>query len=71
MPRRGRLDTQVSAWAIRSVSLRKRDGPARLDQAYRRLLADGPASDPPRTADRSPPPPRHPSRGADHDSHRR
>ena len=27
------------AWTIRSVTLRTRDGPERLDQAYRRLLA--------------------------------
>jgi hypothetical protein len=32
-------------WTIRSVALRTRDGPERLDQAYRRLLTADP-SDP-------------------------
>ena len=30
----------TQAWAIRSVPVRTRDGPERLDHAYRRLLAD-------------------------------
>jgi hypothetical protein len=34
---------QAQAWRIRSVALRTRDGQARLDQAYRRLLSDRPA----------------------------
>ena len=36
------------AWTIRSVALRTRDGPERLDQAYRRLLsAERPDTQPP------------------------
>jgi hypothetical protein len=31
-----------SAWLVRSVSVRTRDGTERLDQVYRRLLQDGP-----------------------------
>lgn len=35
-------------WTIRSVALRTRDGPERLDQAYRRLLtAERPDTQPP------------------------
>lgn len=30
-------------WTIRSVALRTRDGPERLDQAYRRLLTAEPS----------------------------
>jgi hypothetical protein len=29
-------------WLIRSVAVRTRDGPGRLDQAYRRLMKDTP-----------------------------
>ena len=29
-------------WTIRSVSVRTRDGPERLDQVYRRLLSNTP-----------------------------
>jgi hypothetical protein len=35
----GQRPTAASTWTIRSVSLRTRDGPERLDQVYRRLLA--------------------------------
>jgi hypothetical protein len=34
-------------WAIRSIPVRTRDGPERLDQAYRRLLDDTPPDGPP------------------------
>jgi hypothetical protein len=34
-------------WAIRSIPVRTRDGPERLDQAYRRLLNDTPPDGPP------------------------
>jgi hypothetical protein len=34
-------------WAIRSIPVRTRDGPERLDQAYRRLLSDTPHPRPP------------------------
>ena len=34
-------------WAIRSIPVRTRDGPERLDQAYRRLLNDTPPDRPP------------------------
>ncbi|MGI4940354.1 MAG: hypothetical protein ACRYHQ_07305 [Janthinobacterium lividum] len=38
----------VPTWTIRSVTLRTRDGPERLDQAYRRLLtAERPDTRPP------------------------
>jgi hypothetical protein len=30
------------AWTTRSIPVRARDGPERLDQAYRRLLSDIP-----------------------------
>lgn len=33
------------AWVIRSVAVRTRDGPERLDQAYRRLTDDTPRQD--------------------------
>lgn len=44
-----------TAWTIRSVPIRTRDGPERLDQAYRRLLDDpsSPVSNP--HAEESPP----------------
>jgi hypothetical protein len=35
------------AWVIRSVAVRTRDGPERLDQAYRRLTDDTPRQDAP------------------------
>src|SRR3712207_250102 len=38
---RGPDEVQARAWTIRSVALRTRDGQARLDQAYRRLLSAG------------------------------
>ena len=34
----GRLPDAVPTWVIRSVAVRTRDGPARLDQAYRHLM---------------------------------
>ena len=37
---RGPDKVQARAWTIKSVMLRARDGQARLDQAYRRLLSD-------------------------------
>ena len=44
MPRNIRA-TPDAAWQIRSVSLRTRYGPERVEQVYRLLLGDGPASD--------------------------
>jgi hypothetical protein len=38
----GRRPEVASVWKIRSVTLRTRDGPERLEQAYRRLLAPAP-----------------------------
>jgi hypothetical protein len=38
----GRRPEVAPVWTIRSVALRTRDGPERLDQAYRRLLAPDP-----------------------------
>ena len=35
------------AWVIRSVAVRTRGGPERLDQAYRRLTDDTPRDDAP------------------------
>jgi hypothetical protein len=66
MLRRGRLGAQGPSWAVRSVSLRTRDGPARLDQVYRRLLADGLTPEAPLPADGGRPPPRRPPRGVAH-----
>jgi hypothetical protein len=34
--------TAAPTWTIRSVSVRTRDGPERLDQVYRRLLSNTP-----------------------------
>ena len=34
--------TAAPTWTIRSVSVRTRDGPERLDQVYRRLLSNIP-----------------------------
>jgi hypothetical protein len=39
--------TAASTWTIRSIPVRTRDGPERLDQAYRRLLSDAPRDRPP------------------------
>ena len=39
----GRRPAVAPAWTIRSVALRTRDGPERLDQAYRRLLNPAPS----------------------------
>jgi len=39
--------TAAPTWSIRSIPVRTRDGPARLDQAYRRLLSDAPHHGPP------------------------
>ncbi len=35
----------ASAWTIRSVAVRSRDGPERLDQVYRRLIDGIPHDD--------------------------
>jgi hypothetical protein len=64
MLRRGRLGAQGPSWAVKSVSLRTRDGPARLDQVYRRLLADGLPPDAPLFAGGNQPPLRRPLRDA-------
>ena len=47
----GRRPEVVSVWTIRSVALRTRDGPDRLDQAYRRLLSLGPSGKQPADPD--------------------
>ena len=47
----GRRPEVVSAWTIRSVALRTRDGPERLDQAYRRLLTPNPSDKQPASPD--------------------
>ena len=44
MPRNIRA-TPDAAWRIRSVDVRTRYGPERVEQAYRILLGDGPTSD--------------------------
>ena len=36
----GQRPAAASTWVIRSVAVRTRDGPERLDQAYRRLIDD-------------------------------
>jgi hypothetical protein len=43
----GPRPTAAPTWAIRSIPVRTRDGPERLDQAYRRLLDDIPPDRPP------------------------
>jgi hypothetical protein len=43
----------VPTWTIRSVAVCTRDGPERLDQAYRRLLNDASADRPPVSSDSS------------------
>ena len=45
----GRCPKVAPAWTIRSVALRTRDGPERLDQAYRRLLSPEPSDKQPAT----------------------
>lgn len=47
----GRCPKVVPAWTIRSVALRTRDGPERLDQAYRRLLSPEPSDKQPAAPD--------------------
>ena len=36
----GQRPTVPRTWTIRSISVRTRDGPERLEQVYRRLLED-------------------------------
>lgn len=67
MLRRGRLGAQSPSWAVKSISLRTRDGPSRLDQVYRRLLADGLPVDAPLPADSSQMPLRRPLPDVAHD----
>ena len=43
------------AWTIRSVAVRTRDGPERLDRVYRYLIDDS-SRDPPNPAPDVPPP---------------
>ena len=38
----GQRPAVARTWTIRSVSVRTRDGPERLEQVYRRLLDDPP-----------------------------
>jgi len=38
----GQRPSAAPTWTIRSISMRTRDGPERLDQAYRRLLTHPP-----------------------------
>ncbi|HXT81796.1 MAG TPA: hypothetical protein VN702_19715 [Acetobacteraceae bacterium] len=47
----GRRPEGTPTWTIRSVALRTRDGPERLDQAYRRLLAPTPPDERPADLD--------------------
>jgi hypothetical protein len=42
-----RRSDATPAWVIRSVAVRTRDGPERLDQAYRRLMGAPSRDDPP------------------------
>jgi hypothetical protein len=51
----------VPAWTIRAIAVRTRDGPERLDQAYRLLLNARHPGGPPTDPD-SPPGPSAPSR---------
>jgi hypothetical protein len=48
----GQRPTVPRTWTIRSISVRTRDGPERLEQVYRRLLED-----PQEPARRDAPPP--------------
>ena len=50
MPRGPRPQT-APTWTVRSVSVRTRDGPLRLNQAYRRLLDPPPAPSRPGSPD--------------------
>src|SRR5918997_4153978 len=43
----GRHADAAPAWVIRSVAVRTRDGPERLDQVYRRLTDNTPRDDAP------------------------
>jgi hypothetical protein len=43
----GQCPSAAPIWTIRSVPVRTRDGPERLDQAYRRLLSNVPSQPPP------------------------
>ncbi len=36
----GQRPSAATTWVIRSVAVRTRDGPERLDQVYRRLIND-------------------------------
>ncbi len=47
----GRRLEVAPVWTIRSVALRTRDGPERLDQAYRRLLTPDPSDKQPASPD--------------------
>jgi hypothetical protein len=51
MPAGQRLPT-AAAWTIHSTAVRTRDGPERLDQAYRRLVSDTSRHEPPPAPDR-------------------
>jgi hypothetical protein len=50
----GQRPPAATAWTIRSVAVRTRDGPERLDQAYRRLMGDTSRDEPPPAPDRLP-----------------
>ena len=47
----GQRPPTAAAWTIRSTTVRTRDGPERLDQAYRRLMSGTSRHEPP-TPDR-------------------
>jgi hypothetical protein len=47
----GQRPPVAATWAIRSVTVRTRDGPERLDQVYRRLTDNGPHRQPQAAAD--------------------
>ena len=47
----GQRPPTAATRAIRSVAVRTHDGPERLDQVYRRLIDNGPHSQPQATAD--------------------
>lgn len=40
--RHGQHSSEAPVWTIRSVAVRTRDGPERLEEVYRRLLLDPP-----------------------------
>ena len=50
----GQRPPTAAAWTIRSTTVRTRDGPERLDQAYRRLVSDTSRHEPPPAPDRPP-----------------